>query len=250
MGCAVLTALVELGDLDLPVEERPKVAQVAENDYVGAPTGIMDQSASILCRPGYALFLDCRTLVTEHVPFDAAAAGLAVLVLNTNAPHRNTDSQYAQRRRTCEEAAARLGLAALRDVGDLGAALAELPDEVSRRRVRHVVTENQRVLAMAALLRRGDVADGGRLLNESHASLRDDFEISWPEADVTVDTAVAAGALGARMMGGGFGGSVIALVPADSAAVRGAVCTAFRDRGWPEPGFLDAPPSASAQRLW
>jgi galactokinase len=112
-----------------------------------------------------------------------------------------------------------------------------------------VVTENQRVLAMAALLRRGEVADGGRLLNESHASLRDDFEISWPEADVTVDVAVAAGALGARMMGGGFGGSVLALVPAHYPAVRGAVCAAFREHGWPEPGFLDAPPSASAQRL-
>jgi len=112
-----------------------------------------------------------------------------------------------------------------------------------------VITENQRVLETAALLRRGQVAGVGRLLNESHASLRDDFEISWPEADVAVDAAVEAGVLGARMMGGGFGGSVIALIPRDGAAVQDAVCAAFSRRGWPEPAFLDAPPSPSARRV-
>ena len=172
-----------------------------------------------------------------------------MLIIDTRAKHRLTESGYALRHIECEEAAQALGVRSLRDIQDT-AGLAGLTDPLLHRRARHVVTENQRVLAMAALLRRGEVAGGGRLLNESHASLRDDFEISWPEADVTVDAAVAAGALGARMMGGGFGGSVIALVPADYAGVRDAVSAAFRDRGWPAPGFLDAPPSASAQRVW
>ncbi len=183
------------------------------------------------------------------MPLNPAAAGLALLIIDTRARHRLTESGYAARHIECDEAARALGVPSLRDIPDTDG-LAGLTDPVLHRRARHVVSENQRVLAMAALLRRGEVAGAGRLLNESHASLRDDFEISWPEADVAVDVAVAAGALGARMMGGGFGGSVLALVPADYAAVRGAVCAVYRDQGWPEPGFLDAPPSASAQRLW
>ena len=250
MGCAVLTALVELGGLDLPVAERPKLAQVAENDYVGAPTGIMDQSASILCRPGYALFLDCRTLSTEHIPFDAADEGLAVLVVNTNAPHRNTDSQYAERRRTCEKAAARLGLAALRDVTDLGAALADLPDDVTRRRVRHVVTENQRVLETVLLLRKGKLTEAAPLLTASHNSMRDDYEISVPEVDTAVSTAIAAGAYGARMTGAGFGGCVVALVDRSAVdEVSGAVAEAFAARRFTAPTSFVAVPSGGAARV-
>lgn len=250
MGCAVLTALVELGEEDLPAQERPKVAQLAENDYVGAPTGIMDQSASILCRAGHALFLDCRTLSIEHIPFDAPSAGLAVLVVNTNAPHQNADNQYAQRRRTCEEAAARLGLSALRDVTDLDAALAELPDEVARRRVRHVVTENQRVLETVALLRQGKLTGAGPLLTASQASMRDDYEISVPEVDTAVSAAVAAGAYGARMTGAGFGGCVVALVDAPAVdEVSSAVTEAFAARGFTAPTSFVAVPSAGAERV-
>jgi galactokinase len=250
MGCAVLTALVELGDLDLPVAERPRLAQVAENDYVGAPTGIMDQSASILCRPGHALFLDCRSLATEHIPFDAAAAGLAVLVVNTNAPHQNADNQYAQRRHTCEAAAARLGLPALRDVGDLDAALAELPDEVSRRRVRHVVTENQRVLETVALLRKGNLTEVGPLLTASHVSMRDDYEITVPEVDTAVSATLAAGAHGARMTGAGFGGCVVALVDGSAVdEVSTAVAKEFAARGFTAPTSFVAVPSVGAGRV-
>jgi galactokinase len=182
------------------------------------------------------------------VPLDPAASGLALLIIDTRARHRLTDSGYGARHIESEAAARALGAASLRDISDVSE-LAGLTDPVLLRRARHVVTENRRVLAAATLLRRGKVAAVGPLLTESHASLRDDFEISWPEADVAVDAAVGAGALGARMMGGGFGGSVIALAPADSAEVRNAVCTAFSRRDWPEPEFLDAPPSPSARRL-
>ena len=249
LECAVALALTQLAGLSVPRQELAAIARRAENEFVGVPTGIMDQSAALLCQAGHALLLDCCTGGWENVPLDPAAAGLALLIIDTRAKHTLTDSGYAARHIECEEAARALGVPSLRDIAD-PSALAALTDPVLHRRARHVVTENQRVLAMAELLRRGEVTGAGPLLNQSHASLRDDFEISWPEADVTVDAAVDAGALGARMMGGGFGGSVLALVPADSAAVRDAVRAAFRGQGWPEPGFLDAPPSASAQRLW
>jgi galactokinase len=182
------------------------------------------------------------------VPLDPALSGLALVIIDTRARHALTESGYGARHIECEEAARALGVRTLRDVAG-PESLAGLADPVLRRRARHVITENQRVLETAALLRRGQVTGVGRLLNKSHASLRDDFEISWPEADVAVDAAVEAGALGARMMGGGFGGSVIALIPRDAAAVRDAVCAAFSRRGWPEPAFLDAPPSPSARRV-
>ena len=249
LECAIGLALTQLAGLSVPRPELASIARRAENDFVGVPTGIMDQSAVLLGQAGHALLLDCCSGESDQVPLSPAAAGLALLIIDTRARHRLTESGYTARHIECAEAARALGVPSLRYIPDRSG-LAGLTDPVLHRRARHVVTENQRVLAMAALLRRGEVAGTGRLLNESHASLRDDFEISWPEADVTVDTAVDAGALGARMMGGGFGGSVIALVPADSAAVRAALRAAFRDRDWPEPGFLDAPPSASAQRLW
>jgi galactokinase len=232
---AVLTALADLGRLDLPVEQRPAIAQRAENAYVGVPSGILDQSASIRCREGHALFLDCRTLEVEHIPFDLAAAGLAVLVIDTNAPHRHTDGEYGERRESCERAARALGVPALRDVpvGDLPAALAALDDEVMRRRVRHVVTEDQRVLDTVELLRAGGVREIGPLLTASHASMRDDFAITVEQVDVAVEAACAAGAYGARMTGGGFGGCVLALIDTDRApAVEEAVATAYAERGF------------------
>ncbi|GID25237.1 galactokinase [Paractinoplanes brasiliensis] len=237
---SVLTALVDLGGLDLPVEQRPRLAQRAENEYVGAPTGILDQSASIRCREGHALFLDCRSYEVEQIPFDLAAQGLAILVINSNAPHQHVDGEYGARRKSCEEAARILGVPALRDItgAQLDDALARLDDEVMRRRVRHIVTEDDRVLATVGLLRAGQVREIGPLLTASHASMRDDFEITVTQVDLAVDTALAAGAYGARMTGGGFGGCVLALIDAD----RADVVTAAVEEAYAQSGFT--PPTA------
>jgi galactokinase len=246
LECSVLAALLDLGGaLDLlPPATWPALAQRAENAYVGVPCGIMDQAASTLCRHGHALFLDCRTQAVEHVPFDLASAGLAMLIVDTHAPHRHSDNDYAARRSACETAASALGIPSLRDVGDLPSALAALPDDLMRRRVRHVVTENERVLATVALLRAGAASDIGPLLSASHASLRDDYEVTVAELDVAVDAAVAAGALGARMTGGGFGGCIIALVRrADADPVADAVRAAFAANHFSAPSFFVATPS-------
>jgi galactokinase len=264
LECSAALALTELhalggtGVAAAPAVPRPELAAIArraENEFVGVPSGIMDQSASLLCRAAHALLLDCRSLETTQVPFDPASAGMCLLVINTRAKHELTGGEYGSRRAECEEAARRLGVPSLRSVTDLGG-LATLDDPLLLRRARHVVTDNQRVQAIAALLRAcadGDSSTLGKvgvLLTESHASLRDDFEVSWPEADVAVDAAVAAGALGARMVGGGFGGSAIALVPEENAdRVRAEIRRAFAAGGRAEPGFLDAEPSDGAQRL-
>ncbi|GAB2609925.1 galactokinase [Paractinoplanes abujensis] len=235
---SVLTALVDLGGLDVPLEQRPAIAQRAENVYVGAPTGILDQSASIRCREGHALFLDCRSYEVEHIPFDLAAEGLAILVINSNAPHQHVDGEYGARRKSCEEAARILGVPALRDItgAELDDALARLDDEVMRRRVRHIVTEDDRVLETVQLLKAGQVREIGPLLTASHASMRDDFEITVAQVDLAVDTALEVGAYGARMTGGGFGGCVLALIDADKAdVVTGAVEQAYAEAGFTPP---------------
>jgi len=246
--CAVAIALADLYGADVPRTELARLARRAENEMVGVPSGIMDQSASLLCEAGHALLLDCRSGQSTPVPFDPAAAGLALLVVDTGARHALTDGRYALRRDECEQAALALGVPSLRDVTD-PARTAAIGDPVLARRARHVISDNCRVRTAADLLGAGDVAGLGRLLHDSHASLRDDFEISWPQADVAAEAAERAGALGARMVGGGFGGSVIALAPADSAAVRAAVRAGYARQGWPPPAFLDAPPSAGARRI-
>jgi galactokinase len=249
---AVLTALVELGGIDLPVEARPALAQRAENVYAGMPCGIMDQSASIRCRAGHALFLDCRSLAIEHIPFDVASAGLAVLVIDSRAPHAHVTGEYAARRKACESAATTLGVRALRDIGvaELPKALSTLDDEVIGRRVRHIVTENQRVLDTVDLLRDGDLRGIGPLMTASHASMRDDFEITVAQVDVAVEVALAGGAYGARMTGGGFGGCVLALVDADAAdRTAAAVAEAYAERGFDPPVSFVATPGAGAHRL-
>ena len=249
LECAVALALAELYQLPAGRGELAVLARRAENDFAGAPTGIMDQMAVLFCRQAHALLLDCRSLETAQVPLDPAAAGLATMIIDTRARHELTGGGYASRRRACQEAASMLGVSSLRDMPD-DAALARLADPLLRRRARHVVTENRRVVRTAELLSAGEVASIGPLLTASHASLRDDFEVSWPEADAAVDTALEAGALGARMTGGGFGGSVIVLLPADSAGKIGDRLTArFLRSGWPPPDLLAAVPSASAGRL-
>ncbi|ONI87161.1 galactokinase [Saccharothrix sp. ALI-22-I] len=249
LECAVALAL--LGLADRPADDLPQIArwvQRSENDFVGAPTGLLDQTASLCCTEAHVLFLDVRSFKAEQVPFDSAEHGLEVLVIDTRASHSHTDGGYGARRAGCERAASILGVPALRDVDvdELDGALARLPEEL-RPLARHVVTENERVLASVELLRTGRLAELGPLLDASHASLRDDYRVSAPELDVAVDAAKAAGALGARMIGGGFGGSAIALVPVErhEDVVR-QVLAAFAEHGWTTPRTFTAVPSAGA----
>jgi galactokinase len=253
--CAAALALADLYRVRVPRAELVRLARQAENEMVGVPSGMMDQSASLLGEAGHALLLDCRSGEVTPVPFDPAAAGLALLVVDTGARHALTDGRYALRRQECEQAARALGVPSLRDVADPARASA-IADPVLARRARHVIADDCRVHAAVDLLgavqgdgEAGGVAGLGPLLHASHASLRDDFEISWPQADVAAEAAEQAGALGARMVGGGFGGSVIALVPAGGEAVRAAVLASYAARGWPPPAFLAAPPSAGAHRV-
>ena len=250
LECAVLIALADLNELEIPGLGRAKLARRAENAFVGAPTGLMDQAATTLCTAGHALFFDCRTDAAEQVLLDTRSFGLEILVLDTKTPHALVDSEYAARRTSCEEAARLLGVAALRDVTDLDAALAQLSDPVMRRRVRHVVTENARVLEAVAILRAGRIADLAPLLDASHESMRDDFEITVPQVDLAVDVARASGALGARMTGGGFGGCIIALVEAgDSNRIGDEITVKFGAAGYGPPTHFTAVPSAGAERL-
>lgn len=272
LECATAVALDELGGLGLAgtIEEpddagRARLVPVcvrAENEMAGAPTGGMDQSASLRARAGHALALDCRDGSVRHVPLDLQAAGLALLVIDTKAAHSLADGQYGARRAACERAAELLGVEQLVEIepAALEAALERLSQEADGeelvKRVRHVVTEIARTRELIALLEGGDALAGEALeqvtalLNASHDSLRDDYECSCPELDVAVDAARAAGAHGARMTGGGFGGSAIALVDADRFdAVAGAVVTAYEDAGFGAPAFLEAIPSMPAGRV-
>jgi galactokinase len=250
LECSVLAALADLNDLDIAGLERAKLARRAENAFVGAPTGLMDQAAATLCTSGHALFFDCRTDDAEQVRFDPISAGLEILVLDTKTPHALVDSEYAARRASCEEAAQLLGIPALRDVTDLDAALDELPDPEMQRRLRHVVTENARVLAAVDVLRNRRIVDLASLLDASHSSMRDDFEITVPQVDLAVEVARASGALGARMTGGGFGGCIIALVPAGEVERVGTeIARSFAGAGYRRPIHFAAVPSAGAQRL-
>lgn len=249
LECAVALALADLHGLAVPRTELVLIAQRAENDFVGVPCGIMDQSASLRCQAGQALLLDCRTSETAGVPFDPAASGLELLVIDTGARRELTGGDYASRRSECEQAARALGLRSLRDITGMTQLARQLAGPLARR-ARHVFTENQRVMETVRLLRAGRLSAAGALLTASHVSLRDDFQISWPEADAAVSAAIGAGALGARMIGGGFGGSVIALATAgNSARARASVSDEFGRQGWRPPRFLDATPSAGARRV-
>ncbi|MBA5226135.1 galactokinase [Streptomyces griseoaurantiacus] len=249
----VALALNDLYALGLRGWQLARLCQRAENVYVGAPTGIMDQTASACCEDGHALFLDTRDLSQKQIPFDLAAEGMRLLVVDTQVKHAHSDGEYGKRRAGCEKGAALLGVDALRDVAyeELEAALDRLGDEEEvRRLVRHVVTEDQRVERVVSLLESGDTRGIGPVLTEGHASLRDDFRISCPELDLVVDTALATGALGARMTGGGFGGSAIVLVEeATVAPLTAAVEAAFAQAGFTAPRTFTAVPSPGAHRV-
>ena len=249
LECSVALALTELYGLSVPRPELAALARRAENDFVGVPSGIMDQIAALAGRAGHALLLDCRAGTWSAVPLDPAAAGLTLLIIDTRARRALVDGRYAERRWACAQAARVLGVRSLRDVtGD--DELASLTEPSLRRTARHVVSDNRRALAAAELLRARDQAAVGPLLTASHHSLRDDFGFSWPQADEAVEAAVDAGAAGARMTGGGFGGCVVALVPTDRARqIRSAVTKRFTRHHWPAPRYLDALPSDGARRL-
>ncbi|QBJ98611.1 galactokinase [Rhodococcus sp. ABRD24] len=226
----------------------------AENEVALAPTGGMDQAASLRATEGHALLLDSASGAVAQVPFDPASHGLALLVTDTRAPHRLVDGQYAKRRDTVERAARRLGVGSLRELADCGRdgmdAVRALRDGELRHRARHVISEIARVRLAVQALRSGDYAEFGKLLYASHLSLRLDFEVSCPELDNAVECALVTGALGARLTGGGFGGSAIALIPAGR--VDEAVATTrtrAANLGLPEPSFAVVAASAPARRL-
>jgi galactokinase len=247
---ALAVALNEVWQLGFDRARLVEAAHLAENDFVGAPTGILDQSASLLSVEGAALFLDCRDASSSPVDLGLDAAGLAVLAIDTKVKHEHVSGGYAARRAACERAARDLGVRALRDVTapQLLAARARLDDETFRR-ARHVVTEDQRVLDTVEALCASDHATVGGLMSASHRSMRDDFEISTQELDLAVEVAEHQGALGARMTGGGFGGSAIALTPAARiSALRLAVANAFGDRGYQAPETFIVRPSQGARR--
>jgi galactokinase len=251
LTCSVALALSDLVAPELTRTELVDLARRSENDFVGAPTGILDQSASLLCTAGHALFLDTREGRTEQVPLDLAAVGLELLVVDTGTSHTHADGGYGDRRRECEQAAARLGVPALRDIADVDGLGPLADDDVLLRRARHIVTENARVLEVVRILRsNADPREIGPLLIDGHASLRDDFQISTPELDATVEAAVQVGAHGARMVGGGFGGSAVVLVDRERAAdVADAVRDRFAREGWEAPRTFDVVPSEGARRL-
>ena len=265
LECATAVALDEVcslglaGPLESPNDEGRRelvdAARVAENQIAGANTGGLDQTASMRCQEGHALALDCSDMSTRQVPFDLGGVGLELLVIDTRAKHSLADGQYGSRREDCEESARLLGVRQLADATDLDEAVAALGDERLAARTRHVISEIARTRAFIELLDEGPLegrrlAVAGALMYDSHESLRDDYEVSCPELDVAVAAARFAGAHGARMTGGGFGGSAIALVDAEATTrVASAIARAYAERGWEAPHFIRALPSQPAGRM-
>ncbi len=249
LECSVATALNHLFLLEKTTTELARLTQLAENQYVGVPCGIMDQSVSLMGKAGYALLLDCRDLSTKHIPVDFAGADLRLLIVDTRAHHALVDGGYAERRASCESVAKKLNVVAMRDLSMQH--LIENKDKLSEvefKRARHAVSEIARVLTAVEELSSRSFAAFGKLLNESHSSLRDDYAVSCPELDLAVDSALANGALGARMVGGGFGGSAIALIKEqDAGRISLAIEKAFAEAGFKAPRFFDSLPSDGAK---
>jgi galactokinase len=249
LECSVALALNELFKSNYSLPELARLAQRAENEYVGMPCGIMDQSVSLMAQSGNALLLDCRDLSTEQIPIDLASAGLELLIVDTRAHHALVDGGYAERRASCESAANKLGIKALRDcsIAQLETSRSKLT-ELEYMRAEHVVRDIERVHECVVLLKQSDFSAVGQILTQSHASLRDLFEISCPELNLAVDTALANNSLGGRMIGGGFGGSAIALFKvADIPAAKIAIAKAFSSAGFTEPRFFTSLPSNGAK---
>jgi galactokinase len=251
LECSVATAMNHLFDLGFNLEELARLTQKAENQYVGVPCGIMDQSVSLMATQGSALLLDCRDLSSKNIPFDVASSGLELLIIDTQAHHALTDGGYAERRASCESAVAKLGITSLRDL-----TLQQLENsrglltETEFVRARHAVTEMKRVLDCVQALSESNFELVGELINQSHVSLRDDYTVSCPELDTAVDAALAAGALGSRMVGGGFGGSAIALIQASKTTETiKAIEKAFSIKGFKAPRFFTSLPSQGAELL-
>ncbi|MDQ4149632.1 MAG: galactokinase [Actinomycetota bacterium] len=248
---SVALAVAEMSGGGVHGRELAMAAHRAEVEFVGVPSGVMDQMVAVFGKHGHALFLDARTLAIEQVPFRPEDSGLTLGVIDTRVKHRLADGQYAERRRACEQAALVLGVASLREVSpdDLPAALWRLSPTAGRR-VRHVVTENERVLATVAALRRGDLPTVGGTFVASHASLARDFEVSSPELDLAVEVALEAGAVGARMTGGGFGGSAIALIPEGCVDdLRTSVSREFEHHGFARPAVFTVTTAGGASRI-
>jgi len=251
LECSVATAMNHLFDLGFNLEELARLTQKAENQYVGVPCGIMDQSVSLMATQGSALLLDCRDLTTKNIPFDVASSGLELLIIDTQAHHALTDGGYAERRASCESVVAKLGITSLRELS-----MEQLENsrglltETEFVRARHAVTEMKRVLECVEALSNSDFEKVGQLINQSHTSLRDDYTVSCPELDTAVEAALAAGALGSRMVGGGFGGSAIALIQASKTTETiKAVEKAFSSKGFKAPRFFTSLPSQGAELL-
>jgi galactokinase len=249
LECSIAIALNHHLQLGKSLTELALATQQAENQYVGVPCGIMDQSISLMGKAGHALLLDCRDLSTRQIKVDFESNGLKLLIIDTRAHHALVDGGYAERRSQCEAVARELGVKALRDlsIGELEQARHKLP-EVNYKRARHAITEIGRVLEAVTLLETDCFEDFGALLTQSHKSLRDDYNVSCPELDLAVETSLELGALGARMVGGGFGGSAIALIKdADAAKVALEIERAFHERGFDSPRFFDSLPGDGAR---
>lgn len=248
--CAVGTALNELWQTGLNRQKLAAAGQLGENLIVGAPTGIMDQTASLFGELDHAVFIDCRSLEVRPVELGFAEAGLELLIIDTKVAHRLVDGGYAERRAACELGAKNMGVSSLRDLGlnDLGRAEAIL-DPVTFRRVKHVITENARVLETIKLLANDGPRSIGHMMHDSHASMRDDFEISVDELDTAVETSIRHGAIGARMTGGGFGGAAIALTPVERISeVTLSVVAEFEALGYTKPDIFSVSPAPGARR--
>ena len=249
LECSVAVALNLLCDLGLSLQELARASQRAENDYVGMPCGIMDQSVSLMAHEGSALLLDCRDLSTESIPFDVASVGLELLIIDTRAHHALVDGGYAERRAACDSVVTQFEIPSMRHLSleTLNSRKGEL-SEIQFLRARHAVTEISRVHEAVGALRASDFNLLGELINKSHISLRDDYAVSCPELDCAVDASIAAGALGSRMVGGGFGGSAIALIKAESVErVKSSISAAFASQGFTSPRFFTSLPSAGAK---
>ena len=249
LECSVATALNELFSLGFSVESLARLAQKGENEYVGVPCGIMDQSVSLMAKRGSALLLDCRDLTSRDIAFDVASHGLELLIIDTQAHHSLTDGGYAQRRASCDGVVAKLSVRSMRELTmEKLEASQDLISTTEFMRARHAVTEIARVLNAVKALESKNFTTLGHLLNASHASLRDDYDVSCPELNTAVDAAITAGALGARMVGGGFGGSAIALIKAShTQETIKSIEVAFESKRFKTPRFFTSLPSQGAE---